>query len=54
MYGSVSPQFIVTGMSGGLKIGGGGGMLMEGHKMPSVVEIGLTDLPKSGGRSAHP
>ena len=29
-------------------------MLYGGHNLPSLVEIGLTDVPKSGGAMAPP
>jgi hypothetical protein len=29
-------------------------VLFGGHNLPSLVEIGLTDLPKSGGTMAPP
>ena len=29
-------------------------VLFGGHNMPPLVEIGLTDLPKSGGAMAPP
>ena len=32
----------------------GGPVVMWGHNLPSLVEIGLTDLPKSGGAMAPP
>ena len=32
----------------------GGPVLFGGHNLPPLVEIGLTDLPKSGGAMAPP
>ena len=29
-------------------------VLFDGHNLPPLVEIGLTDLPKSGGTMAPP
>ena len=42
-----------TGPSEGLKIRGVP-VLFGGHNLPPLAEIGLTDLPKSGGAMAPP
>ena len=38
-----------AGPSEGLKIRGGGAVLFGGHNLPPLVEVGLSDLPKTGG-----
>ena len=42
-----------TGPSQGLKIRGGH-VILGGDNVPSLVEIGLTTLPKSGGARTPP
>jgi hypothetical protein len=41
-------SLLITGLQEGLKIRGCQ-YLCGGHNLPLLVEIGLTDLPKSGG-----
>ena len=43
----------ISGPSQGLKIRGGH-VILGGENVPPLVEIGLTDLPKSGCAMAHP
>ena len=47
------PTFVASGPSEGLKIRGCQYYLV-GIICPPLVEIGLTDLPKSGGAMANP
>ena len=41
-----------AGPSQGPKIRGGGLVVLGGNNVPPLVEIGLTDLPKTGGAKA--
>ena len=46
-------DYLGTGPSQGLKIRGGL-VVMGGDYVPPLVEIGLTDLPKTGGGAKAP
>ena len=55
IYGRLCPPHrIVQGRRKVWKSGGANAISMRGHNRSPLVEIGLTDLPKSGGAMALP
>ena len=49
-YSFIWPYFRAVGRSENLEVT----VLLGGHNHPPLVQIGLTDLPKSGGAMAPP